>query len=130
MALKPILQTILNHKSIGGLTEFKEWVDYLIYTGDRFPKRVLLVYENESHYHYLVHDIIESIKLYGEPVEVEVNHSNRTASIVTHFITISITFVRWHQYDRIVCLHGISYVVLYLPQCETFLQRLLITTMP
>lgn len=130
MTLKPILKTILDHKSIGGLTEFKEWIDQLIYIGDRYPKHVLFVYESEDHYHYLVHDTVETIKSYGEPTEVSINHSCRIAKITTHFLSLTITFARWHQYDRVVSLHGIDYIVIYLPRCETFLQRLLIATMP
>lgn len=130
MTLKPILQTILDNPKIGGLTEFREWIDKTIYIGDREPKCVLFIHESEDPYHYVTHDIIETIKWYGEPTIAYINNSSKIVTIATHFTQLTVTFARWHQYERIVSLHGMDYVVIYLPRCETFLQRLLIATMP
>jgi len=130
MTFKPILKTILEHDTIGDLVQFREWIDKLVYAGDRSSKQILMVYESEQHYDYLVDEITDLIKSYNAPISVSVNSSSRIITIKTPFISLIITFVRWQNYERIVSLHGIHYIIVYLPKCETFLQRLLIATMP
>jgi hypothetical protein len=130
MAIDTILRQLANHEKIGDMSEFREWVDSMIYTGQRSAKNVLFVYENESHYHALVPMIEQMIKSYDEYCTMTIAHSSRVIHIICHFLSLRITFARMHEYHRIVGLHGIDYVVMYLPQCESFLQRLLIATMP